>query len=226
MWCPFCNCDSPHVVLLHSGIVCSRCETEVLAERPSGKSVPPAAGGSRWKGDQSLSPISPAMAGKPVYRFDVAHPLTGNAEPAKSGPAPRTTVPRSASNTAGNPRAATKTVGKKGVRPPGGPPETGHRPDLSPGGESEPDAARRLPGIAGPLLVFFAGQFTIAWAWVVSGFPAFAAGTLVTLFGAGWMLRSVQRAVGGADRTPTEHSVLQRRPLQKAESPRRQTSDR
>lgn len=232
MWCPRCNCDSPHVAVLHTGIVCARCESEVLASRPESKgkstaqkpSVPaptPTAG--------SAAAISPNLTGSPVFRFDAPHPLTGG-ESSSGAETGKKTQPQKAPSATNGPAPELKVVkvahaGRMKVPEPAPAAPLSQRVDGSHHAEPAAPPVYRTPGIAGPLLVFFAGQFTIAWAWYWSSFPAFSAGILVTLFGAGLMLRAMQRAVAVVERV-VSGSDRTRKPLQSTGSSTRQRSGR
>jgi xanthine/uracil permease len=65
------------------------------------------------------------------------------------------------------------------------------------------------------LLVFFAGQFTIAGAWFASSFPAFATGVVLTLAGTGWLLRAVQRSGGQGGEEPSPVTAPDRPPARR-----------
>ncbi len=212
MWCPGCNSESPTVVVLHSGIVCARCEVEVLSVRPArtakaGNTTVAKTGTELSESSRKLPPISAGVAlGTPVFRFDAAHPVTGkNGNPTSQAPSTQTKK-RAVPELPASPQAERKKPG----RPLTGRPRS--RATATSGTVREPGARRWRsdnPGSANlpstsevsatrSLLVFFAGQFLIAWAWAWSSFPAFAAGVLLTLAGTGFILQGLHRLAGRA----------------------------
>jgi hypothetical protein len=188
MWCPGCKNDSPMVAVLHSGLVCARCNSEILAERPVGT---PIRARSRLAIDEGFGQLGGIGSGQlpgntPLFRFDAAHPVTGGGQgkPSSvqaSAPPVRVTPHRNVgSPTANGSRPFARPVPRRAIPP---------TPDQAAASATEVSLTRSL-------LVFFAGQFTIAGAWFASSFPAFATGVVLTLAGTGWLLRAVQRSGG------------------------------
>ncbi len=188
MWCPGCKSDSPMVAVLHSGIVCARCNSEILADRPIGTPVRPK---PRLAIDEGFGQLGGTGSGQlpgdtPLFRFDAAHPVTGGV-PARLSAAQVSATPSRAT-----PRRSASAVPGNSSRPFARPVPRLLAPATS---DATPASATEVT-LTRSLLVFFAGQFTIAGAWFASSFPAFATGVVLTLAGTGWLLRAVQRSGG------------------------------
>ncbi len=187
MWCPGCNTDSPMVAVLHSGISCARCGTEVLAARPKTAAASKRRAANKSSPDSEGAGAGPRPgigarleSGTPVFRFDAAHPVTGQAKPEAKVTAPKLPVTHPAVDAPKETRVATKIRFEQ--------------PHAAKTARAIADPVADEPRATGSLLFFFAGQFLIAWAWYTSSFPAFAGGIVVTLAGTFGMLRALQAA--------------------------------
>lgn len=141
----------------------------------------------------------------PVFRFDAAHPVTGGKQASESGEQakrPASGAARGGSTPAMIPqsserRSSQPAATRHSLQPAGSGRRVWARP--VPQSTADPDFQEPSPtevSLTRSLLVFFAGQFTIAGAWFASSFPAFATGVVLTLAGTGWLLRAVQRSSG------------------------------
>lgn len=170
------------VAVFHSGLVCARCECEVLPERPAGVPHVPGRRGRTQPAGPGISAGLPAET--PVFRFDSAHPTTG--------PGGKTSEP--ARKEVETFHAAAKVPAGKGIVP--------ARQSEDSGSAAGDPAIRQQVTLTRALLVFFSGQMITAIAWFSASFPAFAVGVVLTLAGTGWLLQRAQgQGASGVERS-------------------------
>ena len=167
MWCPDCRSSSPLVALQPEGLICARCGSEILNNRPTADQST----NEKLESTSSklLQPISLAPE-QLVYRFDKSHPAIGS----------RTTV--------------AKQVRKSNdVQIPSIEAATARNSSVTVTRQRKLRFLSQLNVLA--VALFISGQSAVLWAFSQSDSTIFAAGILVSAIALAVTLYVVSRCV-------------------------------